>query len=235
MIKLFVFLRRRPEPTSERFWDAWQSEHALAIGESHEFTRRVRRYVQNRAIPGATIPELALSDFDGVDELWFDTLEDLTATVEEPGTRNRLAASVAELTAPDRALALVAEESVQFDRGFGAVKFIGLSHRAAGFATREDWIRYWIDVHGPLAHGIDEFTRYYGKYVHNYVVPSEVGTGGLDPNFDGIVEEWLESVEAFTRCLGEPRYLETVRPDELRFVDFSRSHMLVTEEHVIRG
>ena len=235
MVKLFVFLRRRPELTPEGFWEAWQSDHALASAESRELTRRVRRYVQNRAIPGAAIPELTLSDFDGVDELWFDTLADLTAALEEPATRERRAASAAALTAPGGAIALVAEESVQFDRGFGAVKFIGLSHRAAGFATREDWIRYWIDVHGPLAHGIEEFTRYYGRYVHNYVLPSELGAGGLEPGFDGIVEEWLESVEAFTRCLEEPKYLETVRPDEVRFVDFSRSHMLVTEEHVIRG
>ena len=122
---------------------------------------------------------------------------------------------------------------MQFDRGFGAVKFIGLSRRSARFATREDWIRYWIDVHGPLAHEISEFTRYYGRYVHNYVLPSDIGSGGQRPEYDGIVEEWLESVEDFARCLAEPKYLEIVRPDEIAFVDFGRSHMMVTEEHVV--
>ena len=117
---------------------------------------------------------------------------------------------------------------MQFDRGGGKIKFIGLSRRSAEFATREDWIRYWVDVHGPLAHGIPEFTRYYGRYVHNYVLPSDVGSRGRDPEYDGIVEEWLDSVEAFAQCLSEPKYLELVRPDELVFVDFARSHMLVT-------
>jgi hypothetical protein len=61
---------------------------------------------------------------------------------------------------------------VQFDRGFGDVKFIGLSKRPASMA-HDQWLRYWIEVHGPLAHGVPEFTRHYGKYVHNYVIPSE--------------------------------------------------------------
>jgi hypothetical protein len=69
--------------------------------------------------------------------------------------------------------------------------------------------------------------------VHNYVVPTDVASGGRHPEFDGIVEEWLESVEDFARCLAEPKYLELVRPDEIAFVDFSRSHMMVTEEHVV--
>ena len=233
MIKLFMFLRRAPGLTREEFWERWHGEHAPLIAEAPTVAHRVRRYVQNRAIAEAAIPQLVLSDFDGVDELSFDTLDDLNATIGEPRDRDRLAASVARLTAPEGTVALVTEESVQFDRGFGAVKLIGLSRRAARFETREDWIRYWIDVHGPLAHGVGEFTRYYGRYVHNYVLPSPLGTGGMDPEFDGIVEEWLESVDAFARCLAEPAYLEIVRPDELEFVDFGRSHMLIAEEHLI--
>jgi hypothetical protein len=35
------------------------------------------------------------------------------------------------------------------------------------------------------------------------------------------------------RCLAEPAYLEHVRPDEVKFVDFARSHLMLAEEHVI--
>ena len=69
--------------------------------------------------------------------------------------------------------------------------------------------------------------------MHNYVLPSDVGSGGRAPEYDGIVEEWLDSVEAFAQCLAEPKYLELVRPDEVAFVDFARSHMLLTEELVL--
>jgi hypothetical protein len=231
MLKLFAFLKRREGLTHEEFRRAWEA-YGIRAAAVPGFAATARRYVQNRAIQGARVPELTFSDYDGVGELWVDSLADLRSTLEAPGHQELLAVSDTFLD-PARTIVLVAEESVQFDRGFGAVKFIGLSRRAASFTTREDWIRYWIDVHGPLAHDIPEFTRYYGRYVHNYVLPSELGSGGDTPEYDGIVEEWLESVDSFARCLAEPRYLEIVRPDEVRFVDFARSHMLITEEHVI--
>jgi hypothetical protein len=226
--KLFVFLRRRDGLAPDEFHDAWAG-HARASLEASELAARVRRWVQNRALPAAGVPELAFSDFDGVDELWFDDLAALERALAAPGYRP----APPGLADPGRAIVLAADESVQFDRGFGRVKFIGLSARAARFATRADWVRYWVEVHGPLAHGIPEFTRHYGRYVHNYVVPCEPCSGALEPAFDGIVEEWLESVEDFAHCLAEPEYLERVRPDELAFVDFSRSHMLVTREREV--
>jgi hypothetical protein len=218
VIKLFEFVRRAPGLSQDEFRAAW-------IDHGGNTARRALRYVQNHAIPGAAVPGLTLSDFDCADELWFADVEELTAAPPERAG--------ADLVDPAATIRLVAEESIQFDRGFGKVKFIGLSRRSAEFATREDWIRYWIDVHGPLAHGIPEFTRHYGKYVHNYVLPSPIGDGGEDPDFDGIVEEWLESVDEFVACLREPKYLEVVQPDEVKFVDFARSHMLLTEEHVV--
>jgi EthD domain len=208
LIKLFVFLQLSGgEP-----WDAWRALE-LPVG--------VRRYVLNRAIPGASVPELVFSDFDGAAELWLDELE--------PPLAERVKA-LEEQTA-ERSIRLVCRESVQFDRGFGEAKFIGLSRRHPSF-DHESWIRYWVDVHGPLAHGVPEFTRYYGKYAHNYVVPHELASGGPE-DFDGIVEEWLEGAAAMAACLAEPKYLEIVRPDELKFVDFERSHMLLTEEETI--
>ncbi len=49
------------------------------------------------------------------------------------------------------------------------------------------------------------------------------------------MEEWLESADATAQWLAEPTYLEHVRPDALASVDFSRSHMLLAEEHVVFG
>jgi hypothetical protein len=214
VIKLFEFVRRSPRLSQDEFRAAW-------LEHGRETRCGGHRYVQNHAIPGAAVPELTLSDFDCADERWFASLDEVTVGADS------------DLIDPAATIRLVAEESVQFDRGFGTVKFIGLSRRCAEFATREDWIRYWIDVHGPLAHDIPEFTRHYGRYVHNYVLPSPIGAGGDDPDFDGIVEEWLESVDEFVACLREPTYLEIVRPDEVKFVDFARSHMLLTEQHLV--
>jgi uncharacterized protein (TIGR02118 family) len=230
--KLFVFLKRRPDLDDEQFWAHWLDVHAPLVIDRPVFRRLARRYVVNRPIAGAAIPELTLSDLDGAAEFWFDSLDDLLATVTDESSR-ALEADVANFADTARTIFLVAEESVQFDRGFGAVKFMGLSRRAGSFATTADWVRYWVDVHGPLAHGIPDFTRYYGRYVHNYVVPDALP--GPPSEYDGVVEEWLDSVDAFARCLAEPKYLELVRPDEVKFVDFTRSHMLLVEELALYG
>jgi uncharacterized protein (TIGR02118 family) len=228
VIKLFVFVRRKAGLTAEEFGRAWYEEHAPLTLAAPGFRRRVRRYVQNHPIRDADVPGLTLSDFDGVAELWLDSVDDLRAALADPETEH-VEARVERFVDTKSALRLVAEESEQFDRGFGSVKFIGLSRRHARM-SHDEWRRYWIEVHGPLAHGIPEFTQYYGRYVHNYVLP---GVDGQEPEYDGIVEEWLESVDAFARCLSEPRYLEHVRPDELAFVDFARSHLLLAEERLI--
>lgn len=108
----------------------------LAAGESWEEWRRlglddnVERYVLNRAIPGAFVPELVFSDFDGAAELWLDELE--------PSFAERVQAL--EETA-ERSIRLVCRESAQFDRGFGEAKFIGLSRRHPSF-DHDGWIRY---------------------------------------------------------------------------------------------
>jgi hypothetical protein len=179
----------------------------------------VERAVENRMIPGANVPHMALADIDIVWELWLSGREAVEAVLAEPRWHERL----------EDCVVVAAEESVQFDHGGGAVKFMALSRRSQRFASREEWIRYWIEVHGPLAYGIPEFARYYGRYVHNYVVP----VAGLDSPFDGIVEEWVESVDAFARCLAEPKYLELVAPDEQHFVDFSRSLVFLVEERTL--
>jgi hypothetical protein len=227
MNKVFVFVRRRPGVDDQRFWGEWRGTLVQLLGDGSIIGQG--RLVENRAIAGASVPELTLSHFDGTYELWLSDPELVTPALKD---WNAVASAIeTTVSAPGSTILLAAEESLQFDRRTGAVKFMGLSRRAAAFVTREDWIRYWIDVHGPMAHAIPEFTRYYCRYVHNYIVPTVEGTGGLDPPWDGIVEEWIDSVDAFARCLAEPKYLEVVRPDEVRFVDFDRSHVMLVKEH----
>ncbi len=232
MIKLFVFLKRKPGLTHAEFSTYWEQTHGSLVARVPEFSSRIRCYVQNHAILDADVPGLELSDFDGATELWVDSLEDLTAALAEPRYLAAIEPSAERFMDPGSVIRVVAEEAVQFDRGFGNVKFMGLSRRHPSM-THDEWVRYWIDVHGPMAHGIPEFTRYYGKYVHNYALPLGLDPPGEPQEFDGIVEEWVESVEDMAQCLREPGYLEVVGPDEVKFVDFARSHMLLTEERVI--
>jgi len=83
MIKMTYCLRRQPHLTREQFQDYWLNQHGKLV-RSHAPVLNIRRYVQfhsashpiNDAMQksrGATEP------YDGVAELWFDSVEAMTA------------------------------------------------------------------------------------------------------------------------------------------------------------
>jgi hypothetical protein len=110
------------------------------------------------------IDDFPMSSFGGVEELWFETADDLLTALRDESYERVVERGLERFADLSSRILVAAEEALQFDRGFGAVKFIGLSKRTARF-SHDGWIRYWQDAHGPLAHGIPEFTRYYGLYV----------------------------------------------------------------------
>jgi uncharacterized protein (TIGR02118 family) len=84
MIKLVFTLRRRDGMTREEFQRYWRDEHAPLVAR-HAETLRIRRYVQTHARETELDDVLAASRggepgaYDGVAELWWDSLDDLIA------------------------------------------------------------------------------------------------------------------------------------------------------------
>jgi uncharacterized protein (TIGR02118 family) len=84
MIKLVFTLRRREGMTREEFQRYWREQHAPLVTR-HADTLRIRRYVQTHAVDTDLDGLLAASRssepsfYDGVAELWWDSLEDLVA------------------------------------------------------------------------------------------------------------------------------------------------------------
>jgi uncharacterized protein (TIGR02118 family) len=84
MIKLVFTLRRREGMSREEFQRYWREEHA-ALVKQYADVLRIRRYVQthardtdlDQALSGARGSEPRF--YDGVAELWWDSLEDLVA------------------------------------------------------------------------------------------------------------------------------------------------------------
>jgi uncharacterized protein (TIGR02118 family) len=82
MIKLVFSLRRREDMTRQEFQRYWREQHAPLV-KRHADALRIRRYVQvhardtdlDEAISGprGSAPRF----YDGVAELWWDSLEDL--------------------------------------------------------------------------------------------------------------------------------------------------------------
>jgi uncharacterized protein (TIGR02118 family) len=82
MIKLVFTIRRREGITREEFQRHWREEHAQLV-RRHAEVLRIRRYVQTHARPTDLDEALAASrgseprPYDGVAELWWESIDDL--------------------------------------------------------------------------------------------------------------------------------------------------------------
>jgi uncharacterized protein (TIGR02118 family) len=91
MIKLTFCLVRLPRLSRAEFQAYWFDRHAPLVAH-HAETLQIRRYVQIHSLPSEASAGLRASrdapqEFDGVAELWFDSLEALAANRERPQAR----------------------------------------------------------------------------------------------------------------------------------------------------
>ena len=92
MIKLVFTLRRREDMTREEFQRYWREQHAPLVTR-HADALHIRRYVQvhacdtdlDEAIAGPRGSEPRF--YDGVAELWWDSLEELVAAFSSDAGR----------------------------------------------------------------------------------------------------------------------------------------------------
>jgi uncharacterized protein (TIGR02118 family) len=91
MIKLTFCLTRLPHLSRGAFQDYWASTHAPLVASVAE-TLQIRRYVQLHSLPAeANAPTRASREappeYDGVAELWFDSLDAIAANGARPEAR----------------------------------------------------------------------------------------------------------------------------------------------------
>lgn len=83
MIKLVVCAVRRSDFTFEQFDAYWRDQHGPLVASVPEFTRHVRRYVQCH-LTSAELPFEPAREYDGMAELWFDSVAEMEAAFAEP-------------------------------------------------------------------------------------------------------------------------------------------------------
>jgi uncharacterized protein (TIGR02118 family) len=91
MIKLTFCLIRLPHLTRPAFQAYWFNTHGPLVA-SVAGTLQIRRYVQLHSLPAEASATIRASrdapaDYDGVAELWFDSLEALAANSARPEAR----------------------------------------------------------------------------------------------------------------------------------------------------
>lgn len=91
MVKLVFCARRLPELSREAFQRHWHETHGPLV-RRHAAVLRIRRYVQVHTLDHPMQDFLRASrggpePYDGVAELWWDSLEDLAAAQADPAGR----------------------------------------------------------------------------------------------------------------------------------------------------
>lgn len=92
--------------------------------------------------------------------------------------------------------------------------------------TVEQYRDHSTGTHAPLVQRIPGLQR----YVVNYAEPP--GEGSPPPPFDGMVELWFESGQAFTDAMASSEGQAAVA-DQPRFLEPERTVMLVVDELVL--
>ena len=106
--------------------------------------------------------------------------------------------------------------------------------------SSEEFHRYWLEEHGPLARRLLESLGA-RRYVQTHTLGTDLnaalaGSRGTAEAYDGLAEVWWDSLDALiamSRSEEGQRANETLIEDEARFIDFGRSSFFITEEHAI--
>jgi uncharacterized protein (TIGR02118 family) len=106
------------------------------------------------------------------------------------------------------------------------IKSIVVAHRKTRL-TREEFNRYWLEKHGPLAAKLIPGVR---RYVQNHLV----AIPGMEYEGDGIVEMWYDDVAAWQESMQAIRASKELAEDGAKFCDLSNARVWLVEEHVIK-
>ncbi len=193
MYKHIALLVRKDGMSHDEFIDYWQENHT-PIAKDIE---GVVRYQQ--VLP--TEPEHA--EFDGIAELYFETLDELHEALGSPGSRDydptkEVAAKAREdvdnFLAIEERPRFIGEETVwndDADDTDGLYKHSAFLVRQEGM-SHEEFREYWENNHSPLAKDIEGVVRYHTVY------PADPENA----EFDGVAELYFETLEDLHEALG---------------------------------
>ena len=253
MIRIVYLLRRKPGMSLSEFHRYWREEHGPLVA-GHQKRIGALRYTQSHRMDDPSMEQGMASarggmepPYDGVAELWWESEDALSATLETEGGRAAAAALLEDeakfIDLPNSPLWFTHEypqvnptpENIVARERSGIVKL----HFPLRFRKELDADAartYWRTSHGPLIRSQaagSGILRY--QQVHRFETPLEAvlreSRGTKVDSYDGHAEVWFdrtirragpEATEAGKRAV----------EDEAKFIDFRRSCMWIGKEHV---
>jgi uncharacterized protein (TIGR02118 family) len=120
-----------------------------------------------------------------------------------------------------------------------AIKIVYCLRRKAG-VSREEFQRYWLEEHGPKVVAVMAAIGM-KRYVQSHTLETPLNDAvaasrGGQEAYDGVMEGWWDSEDDVGGALGSPEGQIAARElleDEGTFIDFARSPIFFTREHVM--
>jgi EthD domain len=112
-IKAFVYLKRKAGMPEETFRQYWQEIRGPALAKDAHFQKLNRGYVVNKVLPGKFNPfSGSVSEYDVVDEMWFEDIKDLEQLYRSSKHYPHLAEDEASFIDLKQSFVLLARESL---------------------------------------------------------------------------------------------------------------------------
>jgi uncharacterized protein (TIGR02118 family) len=108
------------------------------------------------------------------------------------------------------------------------IKVIVVVKRKPGI-SREEFYKYWENVHGPL---VAKHIPGLRKYIQNHFIE----VPGQEYEGDGIIETWYDDIAAWRKSMefNKTKEAKPLGEDWAKIADMSPPKMWIVEEHVIK-
>jgi len=221
MVKMVTCIKRKPGLSVEAFQDYWRTKHVDVVVKMPG----IRKYVQSHTLLSGYRKGEPV--YDGIAEVWFDDTGAMKFLATTPEFR---AVQEDEPKFIDIATmaSIITEEHVVKDGpippdGVKNVEFV--THKPG--MPIDEFQRYWLEVHGPLATAIPVIRRYVQSHTGRGIYKS-----GRTPAYDGVALTWFDDTRAMRVSAASPEYAR-VRSDEPNFIAPGPLPFIITKEHVI--
>lgn len=232
-IKLFEFLRRTAGITSEQFHTDWREVHGPMLADDPLLRRHVKRYELNHRLPSdadreRTGVEVRDDGWDGVAVLWFDSMDELRALSAEP-TMAAIRERAPALHQDERLIVITEDPDTIITtphRDEAGAKMLCILHRNRSLDL-DTFHEHWLKHHGGLFQNIAGLRDPLLGYDQNH------GLRDPDAAFDGVTEQWFESLGTFVKSLSVPAVTDTVNPDVAYMLDPASIHFVMTAKPTV--
>ena len=110
------------------------------------------------------------------------------------------------------------------------IKVLSLLTRKPGL-SREDFVRHWRDIHGPLAHGVPGIRRYVQSHIAGTRTRLDIAESDFE--IDGIAELWYDDEAALRDSAATPE-AKRLYADGALFIGRIKTFIIDEQEIIIR-